>query len=90
MSELTKEYLDKKLDSQTVEIKSYVDDRVDGLATKKDLENLVISDEEKIDDLAVMVARGFEEVKKELDVRTQVENLDHRMVRIEQALNIKS
>jgi len=77
MLELTKEYLDKKLDGQTAEIKSYIDDKISSV-------------EEKIDDLAVMVARGFEEVKKEIDVRSEVENLGRRMVRIEQALNIKS
>ena len=77
MTELTKEYLDKKLDGQTTEIKSYVDDKVSSV-------------EEKINDMAGMVARGFEEIKKELDVRHEVENLNRRISKIEHALNIKN
>ena len=95
MSELTKEYLDKKLDKLTTkdDLKR-IDNKIETLATKKDLEdlegNLMSHIEEEIGKLAVMTSNGLEEIKRELDVRTQVENLDHRMIRIEQALNIKS
>lgn len=77
MSELTKEYLDKKLDSQTQEIKSYVDDKVSFI-------------DEKIDGLARMTANGLEEIKSELNVKKEVDNLNRRISLIEQALNIKN
>ncbi len=77
MSELTKEYLDQKIDSQTTELKSYVDEKIVGL-------------DEKIDSLARMTANGLAEIKRELDVREQVEGLNQRIFRIEQALNIKN
>ena len=75
MTDLTREYLDKQLGK---------------LATKDDIEdvkNLVV---EEVGKLATMTANGLEEIKRELDVRTQVENLNRRMVHIEHALNIKS
>lgn len=77
MSDLTREYLDKKLDSQTTELKSYVEEKVVGL-------------DEKIDSLARMTANGLAEIKRELDVKDRVDNLDRRMFKIEQALNIKN
>lgn len=79
MSELTREYLDKKLDK---------------LATKQDLKgevaNLAQNFDDKIDSLARMVADGLEEIKKELDVKKKVDSLDKRIFHIEQALNIKN
>ena len=75
MSELTKEYLDQQLGK---------------LATKEDIEdvkNLVVSE---VANLARMTADGLEEIKRELDVKTQVENLNYKVNRIEQALNIKN
>ncbi|MEK7603672.1 MAG: hypothetical protein AAB461_00950 [Patescibacteria group bacterium] len=77
MADLTKEYLDKKLDNQTAEIKSYVDGRVSSV-------------EDKIDNLARMTANGLSEIKAELDVREEMDDLKQRMTRIEHALNIKS
>ena len=44
----------------------------------------------EIADLARMTENRFEEIKKELDVKKRVDNLDHRIFRIEQALNIAS
>jgi len=81
MSDLTKEYLDKQLDSQTKELKSYVEEKIVGLDTK--IEN-------EIAGLARITANGFEEIKRELDVRKEVASLDRRTFRIEQALNIKN
>ena len=77
MSELSREYLDKQLNSQTTELKSYVGEKIVGL-------------DEKIDSLARMTANGLAEIKRELDVREQVEGLNKRIFRIEQALNIKN
>lgn len=114
MSDLTREYLDKKLDGQTKEIKSYVDDRIssveenletkiEGLETKIETEvgrlemkiesevgRLEVKIESEVAELARMTNNGFEEIKRELDVRKEVANLDRRTFRIEQALNIKN
>ena len=61
---------------------------VDGLRTDIDgVRGLVVKEVGK---LARMTADGLEEIKRELDVRSEVENLNHRMIRIEQALNIKN
>ena len=91
MLELTKEYLDKKLDSQTKDIKSYVNDRFSSIEEKIEAEvrSLETKIESEVADLARMTVNGFEEIKRELDVKKEVESLSHRMVRIEQALNIK-
>lgn len=70
MSELTREYLDKKLDSQTTELKSYVDNKID------DVKNLVT---EEVAELAGMVSRRFDEVEKKLDVRAEVDELKVKM-----------
>lgn len=81
MSDLTKEYLDKQLNSQTKEIKSYVNNKIDGLA--QDVEK-------QIEGLARMTADGLTDIKRELDVKDQVDKLDRRIVRIEEALNVVS
>lgn len=130
MSELTAEYLDKKLGEQTEILKSYVDvktqyldSRIDKIETSVDrletsvdrletsvgkletsvdgietsvgklemsIDRLESSLEEKIDDLARMTARGFEEIRRELDVRGQVQDLDKRIGKVEHALNIRN
>lgn len=69
MADLTKEYFDKQLNSQTKEIKLYVD--------------------EKIDDLAVTVNKGFEDVIKRLDFRERVEELERKMSKMEKAPNLQ-
>ena len=38
----------------------------------------------------MMVANSLEEIKSELDVKKEVESLNRRMFRIEQALDIKA
>ena len=90
MSELTKQYFDKQLGK---------------LATKEDIKNVRVVLETKIENvktgietkieseiagLARMTNNGLEEIKNELNVKKEVENLNHRMTRIEHALNIKS
>lgn len=57
MSDLTREYLDKKLDSQTKEIKSYVDDRISSVE-----ENLDTKIEHEVAELAGMVSRRFDKL----------------------------
>jgi hypothetical protein len=74
---LTKEYLDKALK---------------GLATKDDLEKqtriLTAHNEDQIENLAAMVADGFEEVKELLDVRERMKQLEKDMRKIKEALNV--
>ena len=66
--------------------KEYLDKQLGKLATKSSINNL----DKKIDNLAMIVANGFAEVKRELDVRDEVAALNRRMSRIEQALNLKN
>ncbi len=97
MLELTREYLDKKLDKLATkedikDVKGLIKTEVGRLETK--IENEVGKLETKIENeiagLARMTANGFEDIKRELDVRKEVANLDRRTFRIEQALNIKN
>lgn len=88
MSNLTKQHFDKQLSRLATK------EELKKLATKEDIEDVRVSLETKIEtemaDLARMTENRFEEIKKELDVKKRVDNLDHRIFRIEQALNIAS
>ena len=88
MSELTKQYFDKQLGKLATK------EDLKKLVTKNDLKSeigrLELKVEDEIANLARMTADGFEEIKKKLDVRKDVENLDRRVYRVEQALNIKN
>ena len=75
MSELTKEYLDKKLDK---------------LATKQDIKSLDVKIENEVADLAGMMSRRFDELEKKLDVRAEVDELKIKMNKVYGALNIKN
>ena len=83
MSDLTKEYLDQKLDKLVT--KDNIKNGLDSLES-----NLKLHVEQEIVELARMTSNGFEEIKRELDVRKEVASLDRRTFRIEQALNIKN
>ena len=82
MSELTKEYLDKKLDKlATKEDIKNLDIKVDGLDAK--IENEVAN-------LAGMMSRRFDELEKKLDVRVEVDELKFKMNKVWNVLNIKN
>ncbi len=84
MSELTKQYFDKQLGKlATKEDIKRIDNKVEGLATKKYLND-------EISDLAGMMSRRFDEIEKKLDVRAEVDQLKSQMSKVWQALNIKS
>lgn len=72
--ELTKEYFDKQLGK---------------LATKEGLEGLEISLEAKIEKEIEGLARMTSNRFDEMEAKAEGKNLNSRMVRIEQALNIK-
>ena len=44
--------------------------------------------EKEVGDLAAMASRGFADIKKELDVRERVKNLERDMAQIKSALHI--
>ena len=97
MAELTREYLDKKLDKLATKndikhVESLIQEEVTSLAKNVDerIDSLAKNVDEKIDSLAMMVANSLEEIKSELDVKKEVESLNRRMFRIEQALDIKA
>lgn len=81
MSDLTKEYFDQKLST---------------LVTKEDLETqlkrqtqeLKAYTNEQVESLAAMVAKGFAEMEKRLDLRTEVEGLKLQMREVRRELNL--
>ncbi|MDO8495278.1 MAG: hypothetical protein Q7S32_01975 [bacterium] len=77
MSDLTKEYFDKQLGN---------------LATKADLalqtQDLKSYTDDKIDELAGMVERRFDEVERKLDVREEVDRLKTQMKKVWDALHL--
>jgi len=90
MSELTKEYLDQKLEnlatkedlkeeiySLEIKLKEHTNEQV------KELKDFVLEEDEK---LARMVSNGFEEVKGLLDVRERTKHLEFDMAKIKRAL----
>lgn len=83
MSELTKEYLDKKLDKLVTK-----DDLNNGLNLLES--NLKLHTEHEVAELARITNNGLNEIKRELDVRAEVDQLKSQMSKVWQALNIKS
>lgn len=86
MSDLTKQYFDKQLGKlatkqDIVKLETKIETEAGRLETKIETE---------VADLARITKNGFDEIKKELDVRKQVENHNRRIYQIEQALNIAS
>lgn len=73
---LTKEYFDKHLGRSLKDLR---------VGMTKDLKEHVTSEIEK---LAIMTARGFEDMQKRLDVREDVEKLKRDNQIIKQALNL--
>ncbi len=56
--------------------KEYFDERMDEI--KKEIESL-----------ATMVANGFSDLEKRLDVRERVDSLEKKMTKVESALNVQ-
>ena len=93
MANVTKEYLDKKfggidkkfgdVDKQLKDLKSHVDTRFD--EQNKELKTHVTREIEK---LALMTAKGFDDLQGRLDFKEEIEKLkrDNRMIK--QALNL--
>ncbi len=98
MSEITKEYLDqkfaelpqrkeldiltRKFDGLTQELSEFKEEIVNKI------DNVETSLETSTGDLARITADSFEEIKAKLDVKKEVEILNKRMGKLEQALNI--
>jgi hypothetical protein len=61
--------------------------------TKEYFDNRMDTFEKKIEDeihgLATMVAKGFDDLAKRLDVRDRVEKLEKKMSKVESALNVR-
>jgi hypothetical protein len=80
MSELTKEYFEKV---------------VADLATKQDLAPLATKEDvrrevrEGVEELARMVAEGFEDVQHRLDVQQLIQAHERKFQKLEEALHIK-
>lgn len=86
MNTLTKEYfdqhmgrIDKRFDSVDKRLGS-MDDRFDSVEKKI---------EDEISGLATMVANGFEDIAKRLDVKDRVEKLEKKMTKVETVLNVR-
>lgn len=89
MSDLTREYLDTKLDKLATkeDIKS-LDIKIGGLDIK--IGSLDIKIENEVANLAGMMSRRFDELEKKLDVRAEVDQLKSQMSKVWTALNIKN
>ncbi len=100
MATITKEYLDKKfvgidkrfenidkkfesIDKKFVDLKSHVDTRFD--QQNKDLKEHVTREVEK---LALMTAKGFDDLQDRLDFKEEIEKLKRDNKMIKQALNL--
>ena len=86
MSDITREYLDKKLDKlaskqDIARLETKIETEVGRLETKIETE---------VADLAGMMSRRFDELDKKLDVRADVDQLKVQMTKVWHALNIKS
>jgi len=75
MNTLTKEYFDKHLSAHTVRI-------------EKEVEKLGAKIDNVEANLATMIAKGFADIEKRLDVRERVEKLEKKMTKVETALNV--
>ena len=85
MSTLTAEELGKQLEKQRKAIAADVTEQIGTL--KVQLETRM---DDRFDDLGRMIATGFHDLEGRLDVREQVKKHDHRIGRVEHALNIKA
>jgi len=90
MANLTTEYLDKKFgqidkkfDNVVKELKSYTDTRVG--AAVKELKGYA---DEKQDEMATMVNKGFEDVLKRLDVKDRMDKLEKKVEKVYEALHL--
>ena len=90
MANLTTEYLDKKFgqidkkfDNVVKELKSYTDTRVG--AAVKELKGYA---NEKQDEMATMVNKGFEDVLKRLDVKDRMDKLEKKVEKVYEALHL--
>jgi hypothetical protein len=70
------------LEVMTTLTKEYFDQRID--VVEKNIEKKI---EDEIHGLATMVAKGFDDLAKRLDVRDRVEKLEKKMTKVESALN---
>lgn len=100
MSELTKQYFDKQLGKLATK------EELNKLATKEDLKKLATKEEiikldtkignldtkieTEIANLARITKNGLEEIKRDLDVRKEVDQIKIQMSKVWSALNIKS
>jgi chaperonin cofactor prefoldin len=79
MTTLSKEYFDQHMKGINQRFDS-VDQRFDNVEKKI---------EDEIHGLATMVAKGFDDLAKRLDVRERVEKLETKVTTIESALNVR-
>ena len=66
--------------------KEYFDEHMDRIDTRFDAVEKKIEDE--VQGLATIVANGFAELEKRLDVQERVEKLEKKMTKVETALNV--
>lgn len=86
MTTLSKEYFDQHMKRIDKRFDS-VDNRFDSVDDRFDKVEKKIEDE--IHGLAVMTAKGFDDIAKRLDVRERVEKLEKKMSKVESALNVQ-
>ena len=78
MSELSKEHFDQ--------VVSGLITRADAKATEQ---RIIKRIDEAQEELARMVAGGFEDVQRRLDLTAQIQIFEHKFIKLEEALHIK-
>jgi hypothetical protein len=73
MDTLTKGYFDEKLSEKLSEHTSRIKEKI----------------EQEVHSLATMVAKGFADIEKRIDVRERVEKLERKMTKVGSALNVQ-
>jgi len=97
MEGLTKEYFDQWLEKlatkqdlnkavASLTTKEELEQAIKPLATKKELEKLATKDE--LNELARMVAEGFADIQRRLDVRERLTMLENKFERLAKELHI--
>ena len=79
------DFVDERFDSVNKRFDS-VDERFSSVDKRFDLVEKKIEDE--IHDLAVMTAKGFDDLAKRLDIHERVEKLEKKMAKVETTLNV--
>ena len=89
MNTLSKEHFDERMDAVETRFDE-VDTRLGGVDKRINaMDKRFKAVDQHFDALATMIARGFDDIPKRLDVRERVDSLEKKMATVESALNVR-